>query len=116
MYSLLTWGSMISKWQINDLLKLQKECVQITCGKPINYNSKLLFESEHIPALQDLIQMESAKFGYKISCNLAPKPIQLIMADKGGKKHTNMKQETNQHLTSNSITLLSSIVVFYVEH
>ena len=51
-YSLLTWGSMISKWQINDLTKIQKTCVRIICKKPSMYNSTVLFEQEHIPTLQ----------------------------------------------------------------
>ena len=88
-YSLLTWGCMINKWQLNDLMKIQRACVRIICKKPSTYNSKVLFEQEHIPTLQNLIDLEAAKFGYKISCNLVPKPIQNIMNAKGGKKtHT----------------------------
>ena len=87
-YSLLTWGCMINKWQLNALMKIQKVCVRIICKKPSTYNSKVLFEQEHIPTLQNLIDLEAAKFGYKISHNLLPKPIQNIMNAKGGKKHT----------------------------
>ena len=62
-YSLLTWGSMISKWQINDLTKIQKACVRIICKKPSMYNSTILFEQEHIPTLQNLIDLEAVKCG-----------------------------------------------------
>ena len=73
--SLLTWGCMINKWQLNDLMKIQKACVRIICKKkPSTYNSK-------------------------VSHNLVPKPIQNIMIAKGGKKthtyHTRNKTTPN---------------------
>ena len=85
-YSLLTWGCMMNKCQLNDLMKIQKACVRIICKKSSTYNSKVLFEQEHIPTLQNLIDLEVAKFDYKISHNLIPKPIQNIMDAKNGKK------------------------------
>ena len=88
-YSLLTWGSMISKWQINDLTKIQKACVRIICKKPSMYNSTVLFEQEHIPTLQNLIDLEVVQFGYKISCKTIPLPIQNLMNANGGKKTHN---------------------------
>ena len=98
-YSLLTWGCMINKHQLNDLMEIQKACVRIICKKPSNYNSKVLFEQEHIPILQDLVDLEVAKFGYKISHNLVPKLIQNIMIAKNGKKthsyHTHNKTTPN---------------------
>ena len=87
-YSLLTWGSMISKWLINDLTKIQKACVRIICKKPSTYNSTVLFE-EHIPTLQNLIDLEVVKFGYKISHKTIRLPIQNIMNANGGKKPHN---------------------------
>ena len=90
---------MINKRQLNDLMKIQRACVRIICKKPSTYNSKVLFEQEHIPTLQNLIDLEAAKFGYKISRNLVPKPIQNIMNAKGGKKthtyHTRNKTTPN---------------------
>ena len=88
-YSLFTWGCMINKRQLNDLMKIQKACVRIICKNPSTYNSKVLFEQEHILTLQNLIDVEVAKFGYKISCKLVPKPIQNSMNAKGGKKTHN---------------------------
>ena len=96
-YSLLTWGCMINKRQLNDLMKIQRACVRIICKKPSTYDSKVLFEQEQIPTLQNLIDLEVAKFGYKISRNLVPKPIQNIMNAKGGKK-------THTYQTSNKTT------------
>ena len=90
---------MINKRQLNDLMKIQKACVRIICKKPSTYNSNILFEQEHIPTLQNLIDLEAAKFGYKISHNLVPKPIQNIMNAKGWKKthtyHTHNKATPN---------------------
>ena len=98
-YSLLTWGCMINKRQLNDLMKIQRACVRIICKKTPTYSSKVLFEQEHIPTLQNLIDLEAAKFGYKISRNLVPKPIQNIMNAKGRKKthiyHTRNKTTPN---------------------
>ena len=68
-YCLLTW---VSKWQINDLTKIQKAFVRIICKKPSTYNSTVLFEQEHIPTLQNLIDLEVVKFGYKISHKTIP--------------------------------------------
>ena len=92
-------GCMINKRQLNDLMKIQKACVRIICKKPSTYNSKVLFEQEHIPTLQNLIDLEAAKLGYKISHNLVPKPIQNIMNAKNRKKthtyHTHNKTTPN---------------------
>ena len=88
-YSLLTWGCMINKRQLNDLMNIQKACVRIICKNPSAYNSTVLFEQEHIPMLQNLIDLEAAKFGYKISRKLIPIPILNIMNAKGGKKTHN---------------------------
>ena len=87
-YSLLTWGWMINKRQLTDLMKIQKACVRIICKKPSTYNSTVLFEQKHISMLQNLIDLKAVKFGYKISCKLILIPIQNIMNAKGGKKHT----------------------------
>ena len=82
---------MISKWQINDLMKIQKACVRIICKKPSTYNSTVLFEQEHIPTLQNLIDLEGVKFGYKISHKTIPLPIQNIMNANAGKKNTQLQ-------------------------
>ena len=80
-------------------MKIQKACVRIIRKKSSTYNSKVLFEQEHIPTLQNLIDLEAAKFGYKISHNLIPKPIQNIVDAKNGKKthtyHTRNKTTPN---------------------
>ena len=88
---------MISKWQINDLTKIQKACVRIICKKPSMYNSTVLFEQEHIPTLQNLIDLEVVQFGYKISCKTIPLPIQNLMNANGGK-------ETHNYNTHNKTT------------
>ena len=65
-------------------------CENYLLKKPSTYNSTVLFEQEHIPTLQNLIDLEAAKFGYKISLKLIPIPIQNIMNAKGGKKNTQL--------------------------
>ena len=96
-YSLLTWSSMISKWQINDLTKIKKACVRIICKKPSTYNSTV---QEHIPTLQNLIDLEAVKFGYKISRKTIPLPIQNLMNANGGKKthNYNMHNKTTPNI------------------
>ena len=108
-YSLLTWGCMINKRQLNDLMKIQKACVRIICKKP----STVLFEQEHIPTLQNLIDLEVVKFGYKISHRLIPIPIQNIMNAKGGKKHTTITRAIKQLQISRGTNPNNSIAASY---
>ena len=106
---------MTNKCQLNDLMKIQKACVRIICKKPSTYNSKVLFEQEHIPTLQNLIDLEAAKFGYKISHNLVPKPIQNIMNAKNWKKHIPIIHAIKQLQISRGTNQHNSIIVSYAD-
>ena len=90
-------------------------CENYLFKKPSTYNSKVLFEQEHIPTLQNLIDLEVAKFGYKISRKLVPKPIQNIMNAKGGKKHTTIIHAIKQPQISKGTNPHNSIVVSYAD-
>ena len=60
--------------------------MQIVCGKDKNHPTAELFHDLKALPVNDLIKLELAKFGYKITRNLYPEPITKIMNTRGGMK------------------------------
>ena len=58
-----------------------------------------LLKRHRLPKVEDIVELELGKFGYKLGKNLLPKPLKTIMESKGGiKSHrypTRNKQITN---------------------
>ena len=85
-YSLNTWVSMFTKTQINDLFKIQKACIYIVHEKPTQLDCMEILHSSKLLTFQELIDLESIKYGHRISKGLTPKPIQRIMQSTRGLK------------------------------
>ena len=79
MYAITVWGSITPQSQLNELSKLQKQCVCI-----INKSSPTSDITGQFERLK--ITLNLCKLGHKISFNNLPKPIIQIFNFDGGKK------------------------------
>ena len=85
-YGLMVWGSMLNRSAIDDLFKMQKACIHLVIKKKKNAATDILFRENKILKLENMINMELVKFGYRLSRKDLPGPIQNIMNIRGGKK------------------------------
>ena len=86
-YNLVVWGSMLTKSQLSQIYQQQKLCLCLL-GKGINKSTEELFTSLRVMKFPDMIRMELCKFGTRVMWKLIPKPLKLIMVERGGvKKH-----------------------------
>ena len=95
-YSLVVWGSMMSKSSYNSLYKLQKDCVRLIAKAKGNSSAKPLFSDLKIIRLPDLIENELCKLGYRLDKKIFPIPIvDLFHRNSGKKTHKyDMRQKT----------------------
>ena len=82
-YGLLIWGGSVCKRELTGLIKIQNQCLRLISPKT---NHKDLYKKLQILKLTEMIQLELIKFGYKITKNQQPLPLQKLMNDRGGKK------------------------------
>ena len=68
-YGILLWGNSLTLQAINRLTKIQLDCL-----KCIDPNSD--FKDNKILKVESLIELESSKFGYKLTHGLLPKRIE----------------------------------------
>ena len=77
---------MLTKPQVNDLSKIQKACIRIAHKRPPRADCAELLHHSKLSTFQQLIELESVKYGYKLSHGLIPGPIKDIMHKNGGHK------------------------------
>ena len=71
---------MAKKWQINKLQKIQTKCLKLVL------KSKQVWPNAGFLTINKLLELESAKLGYKLVNGLLPSPIaSLIRTDQVGK-------------------------------
>ena len=85
-YGSIVWGSMLNKTSLNDLEHLQKECIQLVNRTKKNSPINILFKRNGILKFSDMINLELQKFGFQLSRQDLPNPIDQMMNRKGGKK------------------------------
>ena len=75
LYGISVWGSMISQSKINEVSKIQKQCVCIL-GHP-NQGQDMIkhFRDLHITPINDMTQIAICKLGHNISHKHIPAPI-----------------------------------------
>ena len=93
-YGLVVWRSMLNTKQQDELFKVQKSCIRIANKKKKNSPTDILFKNIRMLKFPDMIKLEIIKFGYKLSKQNLPGPIETIMNKKGGRK-------THQYPTCN---------------
>ena len=73
---------------MNELFKVQKQCIRIITGKGNSDTIDEDFKSLKIVHISDMIRIELAKFGYEISQKSVPKSLLNMLNSNGGlKKH-----------------------------
>ena len=85
MYGLTSWGSMISKRDLNLISKTQSKCISIINGKkaPID---QMMYKELQLVRFEDMIRTELIKLGFKITSKTLPNPLILAFDKEGGKK------------------------------
>ena len=82
-YGLVNWGSLLNSRNLKKLEKLQNQCVRLIEPKQSLIKT---YKKYRILKLKDLIDLELAKFGFKLLNNLLPNSIKtLISTDHLGK-------------------------------
>ena len=71
-YGLINWGSLLDARSLKKLEKLQNQCVKLI--EPSQPTVKI-YKKYHILKLKDLIELELAKFGFKLTNDLLPTRI-----------------------------------------
>ena len=79
-------GSMLNAASTEEVFKMQKACTRLVNKKKKNAATNILFKTNKILKLPDVINLELIKYGLKLSRQDLPSPIEGIMNDKGGKK------------------------------
>ena len=77
---------MASKKSINELVKIQDDCVQIICKKPCSEDVGPLYKSLEILPLSKMVQIELAKYGHRITHNDIPESLKKLADCNGGAK------------------------------
>ena len=85
-YGLIVWGSMLNKTSLNDLECLQKAYIHLVNRTKKSSPANTLFKRNGILKFSDMINLELQKFGFKLSRQDLPNPIDRMMNKKGGKK------------------------------
>ena len=71
-YCLVLWGPMIQKQLLDKIVKTQRMALQLVNPLvPVD----ILFKTEKILPIQELIKLEQCKMGYKLCHNLLPKSL-----------------------------------------
>ena len=85
-YGLISWGPMIRKSAVNDLLWIQDACIWIVCKTSKWASVNALYKQLQTLQFPELITLELAKYGYKISSRLYPSKIHELAESNGGLK------------------------------
>ena len=85
-YGITVWGSMTSKTQLNDLKKVQNQCIRIINKESITSDITGQYEKLKVLKLDQLVKLQLCKLGHMISHNQLPTPIHNMFESKGGRK------------------------------
>ena len=77
---------MASKKSINELVKIQDDCVQIICKKTTLRGLGPLYKSLGILPLSKMVQIELAKYRHRITHNDIPESLKILADHNGGTK------------------------------
>ena len=85
MYGLTSWGSMISKKDLNLIAKTQTKCISIINGEKAP-SDQMMYKELQLVRFEDMIRTELIKLGFKITSKILPNPLILAFEQDGGKK------------------------------
>ena len=122
-YGIGVWGSMANNTQIKKQIAIQKACVRLVARKKKNHPTNELFQDLQIVNITDMIKIETAKVGHRITTEQYPTPLLNIFNAHGGlKQHRyptrnkrtpniqlNSGQQLNNHLLCESFSIYSHL-------
>ena len=119
-YGLILWGPMTSHKLIKELTTIQDACIQIVCKVPKRTTALPLYKKMQILRLPEMIVLELAKYGFKISHLQYSAKIHDIANTNGGlKQHRYLTRHKNipniqKHTTTefNSSYLCKGIKIY----
>ena len=85
-YGLISWGPMVRKSAVNDLSWIQDACIRIVCKTSKWASVNALYKQLQTLQFPELITLELAKYGYKISSRLYSSKIHELAESNGGLK------------------------------
>ena len=85
-YGIKAWGSMSKKSQLNKIYGVQKSCIKLICKQPKATNISELLKRHKLLKMEDIVELEMEKFGYRLVNNILPSPLKELMEAKGGIK------------------------------
>ena len=85
-YGLVIWGSMFNQQSVDELFKIQKQCIQTVMKRGQKDHTDPMFRQLKSLRFPDMIKTEQAKLGYKVRRSMLPKPIHDLFDVNGGKK------------------------------
>ena len=94
LYGILVWGSMASQCIINEIYKIQKQCIHIMRPAAQWRDILSIFKDLHMMTVHNMIQIVMCKLGHNISHKHFPTPIISLFDKFGGHK-------LHQYLTRN---------------
>ena len=86
MYGLTSWGSMISKKDLNLIAKTQTKCISIINGEKAPSN-QMMYKELQLVRFEDMIRTELIKLGFKITNKILPNPLIMAFEQDGRKKN-----------------------------
>ena len=75
LYGISVWGSMVSQSKINEIFKIQKQCVHILGHPNQGHETIKHFRDLHVIPINDMIQIAMCKLGHNISHKHIPSLI-----------------------------------------
>ena len=103
LYGISVWGSMASQCMINEIYKIQKQCVCITRPAAQLRDILSIFKDLRMMTVHNMIQIAMCKLGHNISHKHFPTPIVSLFDKCGGHQSHQYLLETSIYLTSNDI-------------
>ena len=100
---------MISKGNMNELLRIQKQCLCYMCNLGQSASLEKEYPKRGIIKFLDMMRIELCKLGHKITINQVPKPLRSIMEKRGGKKlhKYNTRHKDTPNVQSHSSTIFN---------
>ena len=85
-YGLIIWGPMAAQRLVKDLTRIQDACIRIASKSSKWTTVKPLYKQLRVLQLPEMIKLELAKYGYKISHKLYPSKLHAVAESNGGLK------------------------------
>ena len=97
LYGISVWGSMATQSMINEIFKIQKQCICMMRPTRQLQETSTMFQDLHIITIQDMIQIAMCKLGHSISHKHFPSPI-IHLFDKFGGQKLHQYPTQNKHI------------------